>query len=281
MRIIDKKILAIDNETRVSLIEVEVPLIAEKAKAGEFAVIMATEKGERIPLTIVDTDIKKGAVVFIFQEIGFSTKLLGSMNKGDELYSVLGPLGHPTCVKKYGRVITIAGGVGIAEIFPVARDMKQDNHVTAILGARTKSLVILKDEIEKIADEFFIATDDGSLGIKGFNTVILDKLLKENKYDLVYAVGPIPMMKQVFLITKKYNVDTIVSLNALMVDATGMCGSCRVTVGGKIKFSCVDGPEFDARLVDWENLEKRNKIYEEKEKHICRLLSKENNRDSA
>jgi len=201
------------------------------------------------------------------------------MNHGDSLYAIAGPLGHATEIKNYGKVILVGGGVGIAEIYPVAKAFKEaGNHITTILGARTKELLILEKELKEVSDELLVATDDGSYGKKGFVTDILKGLLDErrttNDERLVYAVGPIPMMKAVSAVTKGFNIRTIVSLNALMVDATGMCGCCRVSVGGQTKFSCVDGPEFEGHEVDWEELDKRNRIYADKEKHICRLIKK-------
>ena len=272
MKIVSKDILNQYGGVRIVRISVEVPGIARKAKAGQFVVLMTSEKGERVPLTIVGTDNKKGTIVLIFQEAGLTTKLLGQLNVGDCLYSLVGPLGHATEIKKYGKVIIVGGGVGIAEIYPVAQALKQaGNKVTTILGARTKDILILEKELKEASDSLLIATDDGSYGKKGFTTDVLGELLAKDTYDLVYAVGPIPMMRNVAKTTRASGVKTMVSLNALMVDGTGMCGCCRVTVGGKTKFSCVDGPEFDAQLVDWDELLKRNAIYQENEKHICRL----------
>jgi ferredoxin--NADP+ reductase len=209
----------------------------------------------------------------IFQEAGFTTKSLGKLNPGDTLYSLVGPLGHPTEIKKFGKVILVGGGVGIAEILPVARALKEaGNHITTILGSRNKDLLILETELKNASDEIYIMTDDGSYGRKGFTTDMLKELLSKDKYDLIYSVGPIPMMKRVALVSKEYNTKTLVSLNALMVDATGMCGCCRVSVSGEVKFSCVDGPDFDGHGVDWEELEKRNKVYSVQEKHICNLF---------
>jgi NAD(P)H-flavin reductase len=272
MKILSKKSLIDSKMARISSIEISSPEIASKVMPGQFVVIMVSEKGERVPLTVVERDVAKGTIKLIFQEAGLTTKILGAMKTGDSLYSLVGPLGHPTEIKKYGKVIIIGGGVGIAEIYPVAKAMKESgNHVTTILGARSKDLLILENELKGVSDEFYVATDDGSYGRKGFTTDILEELLSKGKYDLAYSVGPIPMMKRSSMVTKKYNTKTIVSLNAIMVDATGMCGCCRVTVGGKMYFSCVDGPEFDASLVDWEELIKRNRIYDDKEKHICKL----------
>ena len=272
MKILSKRSLIDSKTTKISSIELSAPEIASKVMPGQFVVIMISEKGERIPLTVVEKDTAKGTIKLIFQEAGLTTKMLGAMKTEDSLYSLVGPLGHPTEIKKYGKIIIVGGGVGIAEIYPIAKAFKEaGNNVTTILGARTKELLILENELKKTSDEFYVATDDGSYGRKGFTTDILEELLAKGKYDLVYSVGPIPMMKRSSIVTKKFNTNTIVSLNAIMVDATGMCGCCRVTVEGKTYFSCVDGPEFDASLVDWEELIKRDKIYDDKEKHICKL----------
>ena len=272
MKILQKKILTQTPDTRITQIEVVAPEIAVKAKAGEFVMVMVSEVGERIPLTVVASDRSKGTITLIFQEMGLTTKLLGRLDSGDSLYALTGPLGHATELKKYGKVILVGGGVGIAEIYPVAKGFKEaGNQVSTILGARNKSLLILEEELKSQSDDFYIVTDDGSSGKKGFTTDILRELLGGGKFDLVYAVGPIPMMAKVSDITKASGVKTIVSLNALMVDATGMCGCCRVSIAGELKFSCVDGPEFDAGLVDWEELARRNQVYFEKEKHICKL----------
>ena len=272
MKILNKQILADISGTKIVKLDILSPDIATKALPGQFIALMVSEKGERVPLTIVDRDPKTGRITLICQELGFTTKLLAQMRVGDSLYSLVGPLGHASEIKKYGKVILVGGGVGIAEILPVARALKgAGNHVTTILGARTKDLLILENELKSASDIFLVATDDGSYGRKGFTTDILDEELQKQKYDLIYSVGPIPMMRRSAAVTAKYNVKTIVSLNAIMIDATGMCGCCRVTIGGKTLFSCVDGPEFDAHQVDWEELVKRNRIYADKEKHICNL----------
>jgi len=274
MKVIYKEILGQTPDTRITRLDILSPDIASKAKPGQFVVLMAKEEGERIPLTIVGRNEAKGIITLIFQEAGFTTKLLGGLNKGDSLYAVVGPLGHPTELKKYGKVILVGGGVGIAELYPVAKGLKgQGNYVVSILGARNKELLILEQELEAVSDELHITTDDGSYGRKGFTTDLLRELLEKGQYALVYAVGPIPMMRRVASVTGEFKIKTIVSLNALMVDATGMCGCCRVEVAGETKFSCVDGPEFPAELVDWDGLIKRNAVYSHQEKHIC-LLSK-------
>ena len=257
------------------MLEIENKLIADAAAAGQFIVVIATKEGERIPLTIVNSDEAKGTITIIFQEAGFTTKLLGKLNRGDSLYAVAGPMGNPTEIRKYGNVILAGGGVGIAEIYPVAKALKREgNYIVSILGARTKDLLILEPELRKVSDEVYVCTDDGSYGRKGFTTDILEELLTnpglQSGYNMVYAVGPIPMMRLVSSVTKTFNVKTVVSLAALMVDATGMCGSCRVTVKGEVKFSCIDGPEFDAHLIDWDELTKRANIYKDKERDILK-----------
>lgn len=270
MKIINKEVLADHQKVRIVKLTIHSPDIAAKAKAGQFVVIMVEEEGERIPLTIVESDSQKGNIVLIAQEAGFTTRLLAGIKTGDSLYSIAGPLGHATEIKKYGKVILVGGGVGIAEIYPVAKALKEaGNGIMTIIGSRTKELLILENEIKELTDECVVVTDDGSRGRKGFVTEALKEIIEESKYDLVYAVGPIPMMRAVSAVTKPFGVFTLVSLNAIMVDGTGMCGCCRVSVGGKVKFSCVDGPEFDANQVDWDELLSRNSIYIEKEKHIC------------
>jgi len=272
MKILKKDVLIDTAGTRIVRLELDSPVIAKKARPGQFVVLMICEEGERIPLTVVDSDPAKGRITIIFQELGLTTKLLGKMNTGESLYSLAGPLGHATDIKKYGAVMIVGGGVGIAEILPVAGAMKAaGNRVVTILGARSKSLLILEEELRNNSDELLVATDDGSYGKKGFTTDIVRDLLHRGKYEFVYSVGPIPMMKRVAAVTRESGAKTVSSLNALMVDATGMCGCCRVTVDGRVRFSCVDGPEFDAHLVDWEELENRNRIYVDKEAHICKL----------
>ena len=272
MEVLKKELLKDTQGTKITRIDVKAPLIASNAKPGQFVVLMVKEEGERVPLTVVGTDEKAGSITLIFQELGFTTRILGKLNIGDNIYAIAGPLGHPTEIKKYGKVILVGGGVGIAEIYPVAKALKDaGNHVATILGARTKELLVLEKELKEASSEVHIATDDGSYGKKGFTTDILKEILENGKYDLIYAVGPIPMMAKVSLTSKPCGVKTLVSLNALMVDGTGMCGCCRVTVDKKVQFSCIDGPEFDGNLVNWEELQNRSKIYCKKEDHICRL----------
>ena len=275
MKIISKEVLADCAGSRIVKLTLNAPEISLKARPGQFVVVMPTEKGERIPLTIVEADNKAKSITVIFQEAGLSTKMLGGFNPGDNLYALTGPLGHATEIKDYGRVILVGGGVGIAEVYPVAKGLKEaGNDIKVIMGAKTKGLLILEDKLKSVADKIYIVTDDGTCGRKGFTTDILKELLEEGKYDLVYSVGPIPMMEKVVGISRSFDTRAIVSLNALMVDATGMCGCCRVTVAGQVKFSCVDGPEFEADKIDWDELRKRNCMYLDKEKHICKLKLK-------
>jgi ferredoxin--NADP+ reductase len=257
----------------ITKITVEAPVIAQKAKAGQFVVVIADEKGERIPLTLADWDKNQGTISLIFQKVGFSTKKLGALKIGDSIAHILGPLGHPTEVKNFGVVYCIGGGVGIAEVYPVSRAFKDaGNRVIGIIGARSKDLLILEGEMKKVCDELFVITDDGSSSKKGFVTDTLRDLLTviegstHTKYpDLVYAIGPVPMMKAVSQITKEYSIKTIVSINPIMVDATGMCGACRCTVAGKTVFGCVDGPDFDGHSIDFDELEARLKLFKEQE----------------
>ena len=283
MKIIKKDIVVDIQNTRLVKFLIYSPLISIKARPGQFVIVMATENGERIPLTIVDADPQTQTITLIVQELGYSTKLLCSLNAGDSFYSLAGPLGNAVKPQNYGKVLMIGGGVGIAELFPVVRLLKQaGNKVYSILGARTKELLILKDEVEKYSDKLFIATDDGSLGEKGFVSGILERLLREDKdFQAVYCVGPVLMMKVVSNVTRPYSIKTWVSLNAIMLDGTGMCGCCRLTEGGKVKFCCVDGPDFDGHQVDFDELMSRQKRFVDQEKealgkldHICKLDEK-------
>jgi len=268
-RIINKEDLSAD----ITKIIVEAPVIAQKTKAGQFIALVIDTTGERIPLTIADWDKDKGNITLIFQKIGYTTKKLGRLNPGDSIQHILGPLGHPTEIKKFGTVICIGGGVGIAEVYPVSGAFKEaGNGVIGIIGSRSKDLVILEKEMRQVCDELFITTDNGSYGEKGLVTDVLEKLLAQKnetgKYNLVYAIGPVKMMKAVSELTKGYQIKTIVSLNPIMVDATGMCGSCRCKVGGRTLFGCVDGPDFDAHQVDFDELEKRVNFFISQEKNI-------------
>jgi ferredoxin/flavodoxin---NADP+ reductase len=247
---------------------IEAPYIARKRKPGNFVIVRVVETGERIPLTIVDSDSNTETITLIVQAIGKTTKLLAQKKAGDDLVDVVGPLGVPTPIENHNAVACVGGGVGTAELLPIARALKAaGNIVYSILGARSKDLIILEKEMAEISNGLFITTDDGSYGRKGVVTVALKDLL-EGKLGIeaVYAIGPLPMMKFVSQLTKEYGIKTLVSLNALMVDGTGMCGGCRVTIDGQMKFACVDGPEFDGHLVDFDELIMRNRTYADLEK---------------
>lgn len=247
---------------------IEAPKIAKKIKAGNFAIVRANEYAERIPLTIVDSDADSGSITLIVQSVGKSTRLLNSLCAGDELADVIGPLGHPTPIQSLGTVVCVGGGVGTAEVLPIARASRAaDNQVISIIGARTKSLLILEDEMRETSDELYIVTDDGSYEREGLVVDPLGDLIVEGTdIDVVYAIGPMPMMRAVADLTEPYNIKTLVSLNPVMIDGTGMCGGCRVVVDGKTRFACVDGPEFDAHQVDFDTLIRRNRAYAEEEK---------------
>lgn len=267
--IVEKQVLS----DTMKLMKIKAPLVAKKARAGQFIILRIDEKGERIPLTIADSNEQEGTVTIIFLEVGKTTKQLGTLDVGDSLLNFAGPLGEPSKIKKYGTVVCIGGGVGIAPVYPIIKALKQaGNHVISILGAKNEKLLILEKEIGAFSDEVYIATDDGSKGEKGFVSDVLQKLIdNEKKIDIVWAVGPVIMMKVVSNLTKKYGIKTIVSLNPIMVDGTGMCGGCRVSVGGETKFACVDGPEFDGHLVDFDNLMQRNRRFLREEKEACKL----------
>jgi len=268
--IVEKKILS---ET-VKLMKVKAPLVAKKAKAGQFIILRIDEKGERIPLTIADYNRDEGTVTIIFMEVGKTTIKLGTMIEGDNILNFAGPLGEASEIENYGTVVCVGGGVGIAPLYPIIKALKEaGNYVICILGARDKSLLMLEEEINENCDELHIATDDGSKGLKGFVSDILQNLIdKEKRIDIVWAIGPVIMMKVVANLTKKYDIKTIVSLNPIMVDGTGMCGGCRVEVGGKTKFACVDGPEFDGHKVDFNNLMLRNRRFLRDEEEACKML---------
>ena len=269
-KILKKEVLAPNIKKFVVL----APEVAQKALPGQFVIVRVCEEGERIPLTIADFDKKKGTVTIVFQEVGKTTYHLGTLNEGEEILDFVGPLGKPSEIEKFGTVCCIGGGVGTPEIYPVARALKEiGNYIIVIIGARTKELVIMENEMRKVADEIYITTDDGSYGMKGLVTDALKKLLVENKkIDRVIAVGPVIMMKAVSELTKEYNIKTIVSLNPMMLDGTGMCGICRVEIGGETKFACVDGPEFDGHLVNYDLLMARLRTYLEEEKISLKLF---------
>jgi ferredoxin--NADP+ reductase len=255
------------SEGNVILNEIEAPMIARKAKPGQFVILKVGEEGERVPLTMAETDAEKGTITVIYMVVGKSTALFKTLQVGDAYQDVIGPLGKPTHIEKLGKVVCVGGGTGIAVLHPITRAMKEiGNHVISIVGARSKDLLILEDKMRAASHDLRICTDDGSYGHHGFVTDVLKEVLETEKIDLVVAIGPVPMMKFVSLLTKKYNVPTLVSLNPIMVDGTGMCGGCRVTVGGKTKFACVDGPEFDGHQVDFDELMLRLQAYCEDEK---------------
>ena len=260
---------------QVVLMEVYAPHIAKKALAGQFIIFRVDEKGERIPLTIADYDREKGTVTIIFQTIGFSTGRLAKLDEGDSILDFVGPLGVPTHFdENVKKVAVVGGGVGCAIAYPQAKALfNMGCEVDVIAGFRNKDIVILEDEMKKVSTNLYVTTDDGSYGTKGFVTNVLKDLIdKGNNYDAVVAIGPVPMMKFVCEVTKPYGIKTIVSLNPIMVDGTGMCGGCRVTVGGVTKYACVDGPDFDGHEVDFDELMRRNNTYKNHEKtHICRL----------
>jgi len=270
-RIEDRKELASD----IKLFKINAPLVAKKSRPGQFLVIRAHEKGERIPMTIVEKDGKKGIVTIIFQEVGKTTNQLGRLQKGDFILDLVGPLGRPTKIANFGTVVIVSGGIGITEAYPEAKALKEVGcKVISIIGARSKGLLILEEEMTRVSDDIYISTDDGSKGHHGFVTDLLKKLIDSIKIDLVFAVGPAIMMKAVSCMTQPYGIKTLVSLNPIMVDATGMCGACRVVIGGETKFACVDGPVFDGHLVDYDLLLKRLNMYLVKEEHACKLDEK-------
>lgn len=273
-KIIEARFIAPD----IKLFRIEAPKIAEKRKPGQFVVVRVNELGERIPLTIADSSKEDGTITIIAQGVGKTTKELNMLNAVDFIHDVVGPLGKPSEIENFGTAISIGGGVGTAIAFPTAKALKEaGNYVIGIIGGRSKEFVILEDEMRHFCDELYPTTDDGSYGFHGFVTHKLQQLIDEGrKIDFVLAIGPVPMMKAVAEVTRPYNIKTVVSLNPIMVDATGMCGGCRVTVDNKTFFACVDGPEFDAHKVDFDLLMKRNRMYIEHEKKsldnfLCRI----------
>lgn len=262
-KILKKEILA----ENIKLMDIEAPNVAKKAHAGQFIILRTDEYGERIPLTIADYDRENGTVTIIFQEVGKTTKALGLLEEGDSIKDFVGPLGEPSEVENYGTVVCIGGGVGIAPIHPIARALKEaGNKVISIIGSRCESMLFWDEQMRKASDELYICTDDGSAGEKGFVTTVLKRLLDEGSQPIkIWAIGPMPMMRAVAELTRPYKIDTIVSLNPIMVDGTGMCGACRVQVGNETKFACVDGPEFDGHEVDWELAMKRLMAFKDKE----------------
>lgn len=266
------KILSNENiAPKIFRMDIEVPLVAKKANAGQFLIIRIDEQGERIPLTIAMHDDK--IITIVYQVVGVTTYRLTEKKKGESLLDVVGPLGHKTDACKIGTVCCIGGGVGIAELYPVVKAYKSaGNEVIVIIGARDKELIIFQDELKTVCDQLIITTDDGSLGDKGFVSDALKKIMDSGKkIDLVYAVGPAIMMKVIADVTMPYNIKTKASLNTVLVDGIGMCGSCRIDVGGETKFACVDGPEFDAHKVNFDELMLRQGLFKEQEKHACKI----------
>jgi len=261
----------------VILHEIEAPRVARKAKPGQFIILKATETGERIPLTMADTNPEVGTVTVIFMVVGKSTAIFAGLKEGEAYTDLIGPLGRPTDIEKVGHVVCVGGGTGIAVLHPIARAMKQiGNRVTTILGARSANFLILQERMRDLSDTFIAMSDDGSTGRKGFVTDALKEILVTDKPDLVVAIGPVPMMKAVSEVTRPDAIHTLVSLNPVMVDGTGMCGGCRVTIGQEVKFACVDGPEFDGHKVDFDGLAKRLNAYKTIETvsmkdHLCRM----------
>ena len=262
-KIVSKRMLS----ENVAELIVEAPLIAKKRKAGHFVIVRIDKKGERIPLTISNADAEKGTITLILQKVGVSTHKIASLKAGDSLCDVVGPLGKATHIENFGTVLCCGGGVGVAPLLPIVQAMKAaGNKVISVLAARTKDLIILEDEIRKCSDEVYIMTDDGSYGEKGVVTMGMEKAIAKEKIDFCMAIGPSIMMKFAALTTQKYAIPTYASLNTIMVDGTGMCGACRVTVDGQTKFVCVDGPEFDAHKIDFNEMLMRLGGYKEEEK---------------
>ena len=258
--------------------EVDAPRVAEKTQPGQFVILRTHEEGERIPLTVADFDREKGVLTLIFQVVGASTELLAQMKEGDAILDLVGPLGQKSHIASgLGTVVCIGGGIGVAPVYPITRGMKEaGNRVISIIGAKSQDILIMEKEMRAASDETLVTTDDGSYGIKGFVTTALKELLaRGERIDLVYAIGPVVMMKSVADVTRPLGIKTIVSLNPIMVDGTGMCGGCRVQVGGETKFACVDGPEFDGAIVDFAGLQARQGMYREMEararEHVCRI----------
>jgi len=260
----------------VTKMVIEAPLVAAKAKAGQFIILRVDDRGERIPLTVADYDREAGTVTIIYQIVGATTMRLDRLNEGDCLADFLGPLGKPTEVEGKKRVAVVGGGVGCAIALPVAKAMREAGAVVdTVVGFRNRELVILEEEFRNVSNEYRLMTDDGSAGEKGLVTDALKELLEKNTYDEVVAIGPLVMMKFVCLLTKEYGVKTVVSMNPIMIDGTGMCGGCRLTVGGETKFACVDGPEFDGHLVDFDQAIERGRTYHAYEQERCNLFRKE------
>lgn len=262
-RVVDKEVLS----PSIKCLEIEAPRIAVKAQPGQFFMFRLDERGERIPLTIADFDRKRGTITSVFQEVGRSTRQLGQLSCGDFILDVVGPLGVPSEIRSFGTVVCVGGGVGVAPIYPIARALSQyGNRVITIMGARTKELLFWETRLAEVSSAVVVCTDDGSYGRKGLVTDALKDVIRQERIDRVWAIGPLPMMRAVAEVTRPFGVKTIVSLNPIMVDGTGMCGGCRVTVGDETKFACVDGPEFDGHLVDFETAIRRLAYYKDAER---------------
>lgn len=263
-------------DSTVVLNEISAPEIASKAKPGQFVILKANETGERIPLTIAETEAKKGTITVIYQVVGKSTALFKSLQVGERYQDIIGPLGRPTHLEKLGNVVCVGGGTGVAVLHPITHALKEiGNYVYAVIGARTKDLLILEDKMKAASHQLRVCTDDGSYGHHGFVTDVLREILEKGDIKLVVGIGPVPMMKFLSKMTAEFGVKTLVSLNSIMVDGTGMCGCCRVSVGGETKFACVDGPEFDGHKVDFDELAQRLNAYKEQEKRAYDLYLKE------
>lgn len=271
-KILLKEVLA----ENIILMEIEAPSIAKKAQAGQFVIIRNGEFGERVPLTIADYDKDKGSITIIFQEVGKTTKELRFLEVGDAITDLVGPLGEASDIEDYGTVICIGGGVGIAPIYPIAKALKAaGNKVISIIGSRCNDMLFWESKMQSVSNELFVCTDDGSQGEKGFVTTVLQRLLANAEKPVkVWAIGPMPMMRAVSEVTRPAGIETIVSLNPIMVDGTGMCGACRVQVGNETKFACVDGPEFDAHKVDWKLAMKRLSAFKDKEEEALLAWTK-------
>ena len=274
-KIISKKELCTNQYELV----IDAPYVVRNAKAGQFIILRTEENGERIPLTIADVDKEKGELTIVFMAVGYTTKQLAKLNVGDELVDLAGPLGQPTHIKNYGTVVCLAGGYGAAPCYLISKAFKEaGNKVYMIMGARNKDLIFWQDKMKIACDKLFITTDDGSLGEKGFVTQVLERIINKEHVDYAIAVGPMPMMRAVANMTKDKGIYTEASMNPIMVDGPGMCGACRLTVDGKIKFACVDGPDFDAHKIDFDEVINRSRIYKDEERkrsENCNLLKKE------
>ena len=263
----------------IYLMDVEAPRVAKHCEPGQFVIVKMDEKGERIPLTIADYDRQNEILTIVYMAVGYTPKKLAALEVGDEIEDIVGPLGVPTHIKNYGTVICVAGGYGAAPCYLIAKAFKEaGNKVHMVMGARTKDLIFWQDKMKNACEELHITTDDGTLGTKGFTTQVAKDIIDSEKVDYVIAVGPMPMMRAVAELTRPYGIKTEASMNPIMVDGTGMCGACRVTVGGEVKFACVDGPDFDAHLIDFDEVINRTRIYKEEEKRCdetkCNLIKK-------